>query len=140
MRKFIAAVAVISLVLVIAETALAITLDIKANSSDGPVTISAGDQLSIAISLDSGSYTGASADWYIVVNTPSGWQSFNVSQMDYSTSGLSALVQGYGLISFGPAGIFSTSGSGAGTHTYYFAVHLGGGQWFYDSVVVNITP
>jgi hypothetical protein len=113
-------------------------LDITANNSDGPVTISAGDPLTVAISIDAGSYSGASADWYIVVNTSSGWQSFNVSQMDYSISGLSALIQGYGLISFGPAAIFSTTSLSAGTYTYYFAVVLTSGQFYYDIVTVNV--
>ena len=98
------------------------TPDITANNSEVTLNINEGDQLSIAISLDPGNYTGTSADWYIAVNTSSGWQSFNISQMDYSTSGISPLLQGYGLISFGPTGIFSTSSLSAGTYTYYFAV------------------
>jgi hypothetical protein len=57
--------------------------------------------------------------------------------MDYSTSGLSALVEDYGLISFGYAEIFSTSSLSVDTYTYYFAVVLSG-QLYYDSVVVNV--
>ena len=114
-----------------------IASDIKANGSEGPVTINTGDQLRIAISLNPGSYSGTLADWYIIVNTPSGWMSFNVPQMDYSTSGISALLQGYGLIGFGSAEIFSTSSLNAGTYTYYFAVYMNG-QLYYDRVVVNV--
>ena len=111
--------------------------EITANDSSGPVNITEGEQLAISISLAPESCTGVDADWYIVVNTPSGWQSFNVSQMDYSTSGLSASLQDYGLISFGPLKIFSTSSLSAGTYTYYFAVDVSG-QLYYDRVTVTV--
>ena len=111
--------------------------DIRANNSDEPITIGTSDSLSVSIGLDAGDYSDESCDWYIVVNTPSGWQSFNASQMDYSTSGLTALLQDYGLISFGSAEIFSTSSLSVGTYTYYFAIDLSG-QLYYDSVVVNV--
>ena len=38
--------------------------DIKANGSDGPVIINQGDNLTVSIALDSGSYTGVNADWW----------------------------------------------------------------------------
>jgi hypothetical protein len=110
---------------------------IKANDSEGTLNINEGDQLRIAISFDPRDYSGTPADWYIVVYTPSGWQSFNASQMDFSTPGLSALIQDYGLISFGSAEIFSTSNLSSGTYTYLFAIDLGG-EFYYDSVVVNV--
>ena len=111
--------------------------DIKANGSDETININSGDQLSIALSLNPGSNTGTSADWYIVVETPSGWLSFNISQMDYSTSGLSPILQNFALVSLSSTKIFSTSSLSAGTYTYYFAVILSG-QLYYDSVVVNV--
>jgi hypothetical protein len=57
--------------------------------------------------------------------------------MDYSTSGLSALLQDYGLISLGSTEIFSTSSLSAGTYTYFFAVIISG-QLYYDSVEVTV--
>ena len=39
--------------------------DIKANGSDGPLSISSGDALSISISLDPGSSSGMEADWWV---------------------------------------------------------------------------
>ncbi len=45
---------------------------------------------------------------------------------------------GISLVDFGSTEIFNTSGSGAGTYTYYFAVDLGGGEVFFDSVVVTV--
>jgi hypothetical protein len=111
---------------------------ITANDSEGPVNINTGDLLSITIGLDPGSYSGATADWYIIANTPSGWQSFDVSQMDFSTSGISASHQDYGLISLDSAEIFSTASLSAGTYTYYFAVDLSG-QFYLDNITVTVT-
>ena len=110
-------------------------LDIKANGSDGPVT-PIGD-LSITVALDSGC-SASVADWWIIVSTPSGWEYYDLSLGDY-TPGLMPSLQGVSLVDFGSSEIFNTSGLGAGTYTYYFAVDLGGGQLFFDSVVVNIT-
>ena len=45
--------------------------DIKANGSDGPITISTSDPVSIDISLTPGVYAGANADWWIAAKTPS---------------------------------------------------------------------
>ena len=111
--------------------------DIKANDSDGDLDINEGDQLSIAVSLNPGSYSGTSADWYLAVDTPLGWLSFDLSQMDFSTSGIAILLQNFGLVSFGTTGIFSTSSLSIGTNTYYFAIILSG-QLYYDSVTVNV--
>ena len=44
---------------------LEIVPDIKANGSDGPLSISSGDVLSISISLDPGSSSGMEADWWV---------------------------------------------------------------------------
>jgi hypothetical protein len=112
---------------------------IIANGSGGTVNINEGDPLTIAISLSSGSFSGVIADWWIIVNTSSGWEYYDLNQGDY-TPGLMPSLQGFSLIDFGSTEIYNTSGLGAGTYTYYFAVDLEGGQLFFDSVVVNITP
>ncbi len=112
--------------------------DVKANGSDGPVTVTQGANLTVTVSIDPGNHTGENADWWIVVYTPSGeWEHLTPTGF---TPGLSPTLQGFPLIDFGSTEIFNTSGSGAGTYTYYFAVDLGGGQLFFKSVVVNITP
>ncbi len=111
---------------------------ITANSSGGTVNINEGDPLSIAISLSSGSFSGESADWWIIVNTPSGWQYYDFNLGDYTT-GLMPSISGFSLLDFGSNVIFNKSSLGAGTYTYYFAVDLGGGQLFFKSVVVKIT-
>jgi parallel beta-helix repeat protein len=45
-------------------------IDIKANGSDGPVTVSQGATVSITIALDPREYAGFNADWWIAVHTP----------------------------------------------------------------------
>ena len=112
---------------------------IYANGSGGTVNTNEGDPLSIAIGLSSGSFSGTIADWWIIVSTSSGWEYFDLTQGDF-TPGLSPTIR-FPLVDFGSTVIFNTSGSGAGTtYTYYFAVDLGGGQLFFDFVVVNISP
>jgi len=53
--------------------------DIKANGSDGPVTITSGTRVPITITLDPGSYAWQNADWWIYVWTPSGYYSYVVA-------------------------------------------------------------
>jgi len=47
-------------------------VSIKANGSDGPVTIAPGDALSVVISLDSGDFLGKNADWWVYASSPMG--------------------------------------------------------------------
>ncbi len=49
--------------------------DIKANGSDGPVTVSYSDAPVITISLDAGNQEGLNADWWIASYSSSGWHS-----------------------------------------------------------------
>jgi len=44
--------------------------DIQANGSDGPVTVSPGDLVSVTIGLNPGVYAGFNADWWIAAKTP----------------------------------------------------------------------
>ena len=110
---------------------------IMANDSEGTLNISRDEPLSIAISLDPGNDTGTLAAWYLVVQTPTGeWQSFNTS--DFSKPGFSALIENFGLLSFGSFTIASEKNLSAGKYTYYFVLVLGDGRWFLASVVVNV--
>ena len=47
--------------------------DIKANGEDGPVTVSAGDSVSVSVSLDPGAWSGRNADWWVAAHTPFGY-------------------------------------------------------------------
>jgi spore coat protein U-like protein len=53
--------------------------DIKANGSDGPITITTSDTLSVTIELDPGIYAGYQADWWCVADAPFGWYYYNVT-------------------------------------------------------------
>ena len=45
-------------------------LDIKANGSDGPITVTPNDPVAINISIDPGDRNGQLADWWIAAKTP----------------------------------------------------------------------
>ena len=45
-------------------------IKVQANGSDGPVTVSSGDSVSVTIGLDPGKYAGFNADWWVAVKTP----------------------------------------------------------------------
>jgi len=44
--------------------------DIKVNGQDGPVTVSAGDSVSVSVNLDPGAWSGRNADWWVAAHTP----------------------------------------------------------------------
>jgi len=47
--------------------------DIKANGSDGPLTIAQQDSLSVTISLVPGTFHGLDADWWVLAASQFGW-------------------------------------------------------------------
>jgi hypothetical protein len=119
--------------------------DIKANGSDGPVTLSQDDTLSITGQLNAGSMAGQNADWWVVAKTPfpspndwyhrdpaSGWM-----------SGITTTHQ-RPLFDMNPYEFLCVSGLPIGTYTFYFGVDmrmngsLDFNELYYDSVVVNI--
>lgn len=53
-----------------------IEVDIQANGQDGPIWVFPFDPISIHISLDPGDRKDLYADWWIVVDTPTGWFSY----------------------------------------------------------------
>ena len=50
--------------------------DIKANGSDGPLTVSSSTPVSITVSLDPGNEAGTMADWWVYAATPFGTYSY----------------------------------------------------------------
>ena len=82
-----------------------------------------------------------------MLNTPSGLQYYNLTPPRAFTPDRLATYQS-ALFNLGSTVVFKTSGLSAGTYTFYFGVDLikngtldtGGGQLYYGSVVVNITP
>jgi hypothetical protein len=50
--------------------------DIKANGSDGPLTISPGTNLTVEVALEPGRFVGLNVDWWVPALTPFGWYSY----------------------------------------------------------------
>jgi hypothetical protein len=50
--------------------------DLKVNGSDGPITITPGDTLDVTASLNPGSLTGTTMDWWVFADAPMGVFSF----------------------------------------------------------------
>ena len=53
--------------------------DIKANNSNGPVSVLPTQTVEITVSLDPGTFTGTNAEWWIAVDTGAGWYFLNAS-------------------------------------------------------------
>jgi hypothetical protein len=122
------------------------TPDIKANGSDGPVTVSFGDPFTLTVQLDAGSMSGQNADWWGGVNIasapPADWYHYDLASG--WMSGKTTTYQGP-LFNLSPYNIPGMSGLPVGTYIFYFAVDmvmnglLDIDQIYFDSVQVNIS-
>jgi spore coat protein U-like protein len=94
--------------------------DIKANGSDGSITITISDTLSVTIELDPGDYPGVQADWWCVADTPLGWYYYD----DTGTwlPGFYVSYQGPLFTLTPPLEVLSMSGLPIGGYTFYFGV------------------
>jgi DNA-binding beta-propeller fold protein YncE len=116
--------------------------DIKANNSDKPISLNPSEDLTITISLDSGSRSREEADWWLVVDTPMGFFHYDTYRKTW-LSGIAITYQGY-LIDLTPTEIINISGLPQGTYTFYFGIDLtmngllDRNQLYYDEVTVNI--
>ena len=123
--------------------------DIKANGSDGPVSVTTSDTLSIKVSLNAGGNTNV-ADWWVLAKCPdSEWYYYNLSTEVFQ-SGMSGTYQGalFDLASYQVLNQvinYTTATAGAGAYTFYFGVDMTPdgaitmGNIYYDSVVVNVS-
>ena len=117
--------------------------DIKANGSDGPLTITQSDNLIIEVMLDAGPHAGSPADWWILAHTPLGWYCYNPSSG--WQSGQKVTYQG-ALFDLDPYAVLNMSGIPTGAYTFYFGVdgNMNGvidySSLNYDSVDITITP
>jgi len=120
--------------------------DIKANGSDGPVTISPTDSLDITISLDPGTCTD-NADWWVLASTPFqnpyDWVHFTIPPA--WLPGMLVTYQGQ-IFPLAPFSVLNLPGLPVGNYTFFFGVDtdmngiLDIGQLFYDGVGVNVVP
>ena len=118
--------------------------DIKANGSDGIITVSPSDPVSINISLDPGVKAGQNADWWVAVSTPfaspANWYS-----IDHSAGwmpGINRYDQAP-LFDLSPLEVLNTN-LPLGNYTFYFAIDDPDGMatgpwWGLDSVEVKVT-
>ncbi len=117
--------------------------DIKANDSDGPITITHHDTLSITISLSPGSYDGEDADWWILMETPSGWYHYNFDTERWKR-GIGVSYQGP-LYEIDSEELWVRPSKRKGEYRYYFKVdtdmngEMDEDQLYEDSVVVEVT-
>jgi hypothetical protein len=93
--------------------------DIKANGSDGPLTLFPGDMLTISISLDPGNREGENTDWWVAAYEEQlGWWSYVHSQG--WAGGINPYVQ-TPLYSLSSTVVLDTA-LPVGDYTFYFAV------------------
>jgi hypothetical protein len=117
--------------------------DIKANGSDGPITISTSDTLSVTIELQAGDLSGEDCDWWVLAYTPYGWYYWHLST--YWLCGIVVTYQGP-LGDVAPYEVLNYAGLPAGYYIFYFGVDaimngiIDVEQLYYDSVIVTITP
>jgi hypothetical protein len=96
--------------------------NIKANGSDGPLSISQSDLLTISISLDPGSYyDGSLADWWVAASTPFGLYWFTLGN-GWVRSDAPVRVHAGALFNLPSYSVLEISGLPIGDYTFYFAV------------------
>jgi len=115
--------------------------DIKANDSDGPLSIAAIDILSLTVSLSAGANAGQNADWWVLGDTSFGYYYYDLS-LNWQR-GLNVTHQGP-LFDLNPNGVLNRK-IPPGFYTFYFGVDMNmngslDANWIYDSVEVTVTP
>jgi hypothetical protein len=117
--------------------------DIKANGSDGPITITRSDTLSITVEFDAGTFEGDEADWWLVAITPLGWYHYDRTFGWLPGREVSLQIP---LRDLPSREVLNMSGLPVGSYAFYFGVDLvkNGSidmdQAFYDSVEVTVNP
>lgn len=119
--------------------------DVKANGSNGPISIASTDNLSVNAALNSGTRAGEEADWWMLLNTPlpppHDWYYFDINFG--WVPGFSVSYQG-SLFDLVPSEVLNVSGLPVGDYAFYFAVDMvmnGSvdiGQLHYDQVIVTV--
>jgi len=98
---------------------------IKANGSTNDISINSGDNLSIAVQLYPGEYSGFEVDWWVVARAGSSWYYLNNSyqwmQFDGNLSNCHPARQG-ALFNLPATELLNMTGLPVGSYTFYFAV------------------
>ena len=95
--------------------------DVKANDSNGPVTLAQGERLIVNVELDPGDHTGENADWWVNADSPLGtfWYTLNSG---WQLSGTPIRAYGGPLFNLTPFTILDISNLAAGGYTVNFEV------------------
>jgi len=113
---------------------------VAANGSGLPIRLSQGEPLSIALALETGSFQGRRADWYVVAETPVGPYHFDLAFAsapgDWQPGLQPTLVAP--LVPLGRLKV-DESVPPLGSYTLTFAVSLEGSVYL-DSVPVDVIP
>jgi arylamine N-acetyltransferase len=116
-------------------------VDIKANGSDGPISITQSDTLQIRVSLNTFGST-ENVDYWLAYKGPSGWVHFNNSTKKWE-AGLGVTHQGP-LMDLNNKKVFQSKLS-PGNYTFYFGVDMNmdgkltKSELYYDEVKVTVT-
>ena len=121
--------------------------DIRANGSDGPLTLNTSTSLSITVSFSAGSGAGTDSDWWVAADTPFGWHYYVYPGMWYYAPDLGLVQPAHQgpLFDIGSVELITISGLPTGTYAFYFAVDTvrnGVVDWdhlYADGVTVYIT-
>lgn len=126
----------------------ALTIDIKANGSDGPANLSLGEALTLTMSIVPGSYSGQNADWWVMARAPSSppdnWYYYNLSTGSW-IQGREVTYQNP-LFDMNPKDLPISPALAPGTYLFCFGIDLvmngsiDTGDLYYDKVRVTINP
>lgn len=120
-----------------------VVLDIRANGSDGPVTILSQDTLSVTVTINPVPKSRLNADWWVVADTPFGWYRYDVASGLWN-QGFTFTYQGPLFAVTTPFEVLRVSGLPAGTYTFYFGIDttMNGSvdfdRLYYDGVIVRV--
>jgi len=125
-----------------------LTLDIKANGSDGPISLSYGEALTLTLDIDPNARLGQDADWWVVVKTPfsppNEWYYYDLNMKAWM-QGRDVTNQG-ALFDMDPKDLPVSPNLEPGTYFFFFAVDLimnGSidlGEIYFNKVRVTINP
>lgn len=127
------------------SVSFALSPDIKANGSDGPISVSSDESLSVTLTLLPETHAGIKADWWVVQNVGGLWSYLDISQPIWSwVPGQSVTYQGE-LVALGTTNIPIPEGLSEGIYTFYFGMDtemnsfIDADKLHYDHVVAHVT-
>ncbi|MBU4201013.1 MAG: hypothetical protein KKG09_06845 [Verrucomicrobia bacterium] len=96
---------------------------IRINGSSSAVAVTSPDTITVTVEMVPGIYEGVDADWWLVVETPTGWYYRDASGQWQSSDGstFTPVYQG-ALMNLSATEVLAMSGLTTGNYTFYFGV------------------